>query len=68
MLAARAHGLGTAWTTLHLFFEQEAAEVLGIPYAEVMQAAMIPVAYSTGSEFRSAPRRSLEKMVHWETW
>jgi nitroreductase len=68
MLAARAHGLGTAWTTLHLFFEREAAEVLGIPYAEVMQAALIPVAYTTGSDFRPAPRRSLERMVHWETW
>jgi nitroreductase len=68
MLAARARGLGTAWTTLHLMCEKEAAEVLGIPYAEVMQAALIPVAYITRTDFKPAPRRSLETMVHWESW
>jgi len=31
MLAARARGLGRAWTTIHLFYEREAAQVLGIP-------------------------------------
>jgi nitroreductase len=68
MLAARARGLGTAWTTFHLGFEQEAADLLGIPYAEVMQAALIPVAYSTGTDFHPAPRASLDTMVHWDTW
>ena len=68
MLAARSRGLGTSLTSYHLFFEREAAEVLGIPYAEVMQAALIPVAYTTGTDFKPAPRRSLETMVHWETW
>ena len=37
MLAARSRGLGTCWTTFHLFYEQEAAEVLGIPYEWVTQ-------------------------------
>ena len=46
MLAARSRGLGTVWTTFHLFHEQEAAELLGIPFDEVMQAALIPVAYT----------------------
>jgi nitroreductase len=32
MLAARAQGLGTVWTTFHLRHEREAAEVLGIPF------------------------------------
>ena len=45
MLAARARSLGTAWTTLHLFYERDAAEVLGIPYDEVTQTALIPVAF-----------------------
>ncbi len=40
MLAARARGLGTCWTTLHLPHEREAAELLGIPYDDVMQAAL----------------------------
>ena len=30
MLAARARGLGTTWTTLHLLFEEEAAQLLGV--------------------------------------
>ncbi len=68
MLAARARGLGTVWTCLHLFFEEEAAQVLGIPYAEVMQAALIPVAHSRGTRFKAAPRDPLESMVHWESW
>lgn len=68
MLAARARGLGTAWTTFHLAFEREAAELLGIPYDEVMQAALIPVAYTLGTDFKSGPRRPLETMVHWNRW
>jgi nitroreductase len=38
MLAARARNLGTAWTTLHLSYEREAASVLGLP-ASVRQWA-----------------------------
>ncbi len=68
MLAARARGLGTAWTTFHLASEREAAELLGIPYDEVMQAALIPVAYTLGTDFRPGRRRPLETMVHWDRW
>jgi nitroreductase len=68
MLAARARGLGTAWTTFHLRYEEEAAQILGIPYAEVMQAALIPVAYTLGTDFKPAPRTSLDSIVHWEQW
>jgi nitroreductase len=68
MLAARAHGLGTSWTTVHLYYEQEAAEVLGIPYEKVTQAALIPVAYTLGTDFKPALRVSLESVLHWERW
>jgi nitroreductase len=68
MLAARARGLGTAWTTLHLRFEEEAAAILGIPYAEVLQTALIPVAYSKGTDFKPAARDPLSRLVHWDTW
>jgi nitroreductase len=68
MLAARARGLGTAWTTFHLAYEREAAELLGIPYDEVMQAALIPVAYSIGTDFKRGRRRPLKTMVHWDRW
>ena len=68
MLAARARGLGTVWTTLHLPHEREAAELLGIPYDEVMQAALIPLAYTKGTDFKPAPRAPLDSIVHWESW
>lgn len=68
MLAARERGLGTTWTTLHLTFEQEAAEVLGIPYDKITQAALIPVAYTLGTGFKPAPRIPLESILHWDQW
>jgi nitroreductase len=68
MLAARARGLGTTYTCVHLFAEEQAAHALGIPYPEIMQAALIPVAYYTGDTFKPARREPLTTMVHWETW
>lgn len=68
MLAARERGLGTTWTTIHLFYEQEAAEVLGIPYEKVTQAALIPVAYTLGTDFKQAPRKPMDKILHFDRW
>jgi nitroreductase len=63
MLAARARGLGTCWTSLHLFFEEEVAKLLGIPYAEVMQACLIPLAYTKGTQFKPGRRDPLHAVV-----
>jgi len=68
MLAARARGLGTCWTTVHLYYEQEAAEALGIPFGKVSQAGLIPVAYTLGTEFKPAGRVSLDSIAHWDRW
>jgi nitroreductase len=68
MLAARERGLGTVWTSFHLSWEQEAAEILGIPYQSMMQAALIPVAYTIGTDFSPARRAPLGAMVHWDHW
>jgi nitroreductase len=68
MLAARSRGLGTVWTTFHLAHERDAADLLGIPYDEVMQAALIPVAYTIGTEFKPAVRAPLDSFVHWDSW
>jgi nitroreductase len=68
MLAARSRGLGTCWTTFHLNFEQEAARVLGIPYDQYTQAALIPVAYTIGTDFKPGPRAPLDSMVRWNAW
>jgi nitroreductase len=67
-LAARARGLGGVWTTHHLDYEREAAELLGIDVAAVTQVALLPLAYTVGTDFRPAPRRPLETVVHWERW
>jgi nitroreductase len=68
MLAARARGLGTAWTTLHLLHEREVAELLCIPHGQVHQTALSPVAYTVGGEFRPARGRSLEGVLHVDRW
>jgi nitroreductase len=68
MLAARARGLGTVWTTFHLRHERRAAEILGVPFDQVMQAALIPVAYTVGTDFKPGARRALDTMVHWDRW
>jgi nitroreductase len=66
-LAARARGLGTCWTTLHLVNEQESRELLGLP-DHVMQAALIPVAHSLGTDFQPGPRRNLDRIIHTDGW
>jgi nitroreductase len=68
MLAARARGLASCWTTLHLMFEAQAAQVLSIPYRAITQAALIPVAYPKGTTFRPAARKPLDEVLHLDGW
>jgi nitroreductase len=67
MLALRARGLGSAWTTLHLRYEQEAAALLGIP-ANITQAALIPVAYLKGGDLKPATRVPAREVTYWNRW
>jgi nitroreductase len=67
LLALRSRGLGSVWTTMHLAKEQEVAELLGIP-ATVTQAALFPVAYTIGTDFRPASRPPAETITYWDTW
>lgn len=68
MLAARERGLGTAFTTLHLFHEKEVAELLGIPFEEYTQVALIPLAHTVGTDFKPAPRKPLDDVFHVNEW
>ena len=68
MLALRARGLGSCWTTGHLHREREMAELLGIPFDHFTQVGLFPVAYTVGTDFRPASRVPLEQVVHWERW
>lgn len=67
MLALRVRGLGSVWTTLHLRYEREAATLLGLPDT-LTQAALIPVAYFTGDDFRPAKRAPAPERTHWNGW
>lgn len=67
MLALRARGLGAAWTTLHLRYETEVADLLDIP-DNVTQAALLPVAYFTGDDFKPAKRIPAADVTFWNQW
>ncbi len=67
ILALRSRGLGAAWTTLHLQYEKEVAAIVGIP-DNVTQAALLPVAYFTGTDFKPAKRLPAKERTHWNSW
>lgn len=67
MLALRARGLGSAWTTLALAYEAELAKLLGIP-AGVTPAAVMPVAYFRGDDFKPAKRVPARERTYWNSW
>jgi nitroreductase len=67
MLALRARGIGSAWTTLHLRYEQEAAQLLGLP-PKITQAALMPLAYYTGDDFKPAQRTPARERTYWNGW
>jgi nitroreductase len=68
MLAARARYLGTSWTSMHLSRERDVAEILGIPYDEVTQFCLTPVAHTVGTDFRPAKRPEPDAVIHWDRW
>jgi nitroreductase len=66
-LALRSRGLGSCYTTLHLGLEQEAADLLGIP-PHMTQAALLPVAYTKGTDFKPAQRDPVEQITYLDTY
>ncbi|GAA1392614.1 nitroreductase family protein [Pseudonocardia kongjuensis] len=66
-LALRARGLGSAWTTLHLKYEKEISQLLGVP-DDVRQGVLLPVAYYTGDTFKPAKRAPLDTVLHVDGW
>ena len=65
MLALRARGLGSCWTTGHLHREAQMAELLGIPPQRFTQVGLFPVAYTIGTGFRRAWRRPIDEVLCW---
>ena len=68
MLALRSRGRGSAWTTLHLPREREAAEILDIPFDKYTQGGLFPIAYTIGTDFKPAARIPTDQIVHWNSW
>jgi nitroreductase len=68
MLALRSRGLGSAWTTLSLYRQDEMAELLGMPAGEWTQAGLFPIAYTMGTDFKAADRGDSDNLVYWNRW
>lgn len=66
LLACRTLGLGATLTTLHLFYEDEIKERLGIP-SEVETVALLPVGYPQG-KFGPTTRAPVEEVTCWDGW
>lgn len=67
MLAARSRGLGTAMTTVHLAYEREVAQLLGIPFERVTQVALVVVGHLTSS-LGPTRRRPVAEVVSRNKW
>lgn len=67
MLALRARGVASAWTTFNLLHEKETAEVLGIPESYT-QVALLPVAWLTGGDIHPAKRLPSKSLTYWDEW
>ena len=65
MLAARARGLGTSWTTIHLMMEEAVAEAVRIPFAAMQQVCLTPLAYTKGTDFSPALRPDPDAVIDW---
>ena len=66
MVAARASGLGAAYTTFQLGSESEIKARLGIP-AETKICVTIPVGWP-GREYGALTRKPVEAVVHHDHW
>lgn len=64
-LALRERGMGSAWTTAHLWREKEMAELLGVPYEHYTQIGLFPIAYTMGTDFRPAYRKAFAEVASW---
>lgn len=68
MLALRARGLGSTWTTMTCRRSTEVAELLGVPNDSYTQIGMFPVAYTIGTDFKPAARLDPSSVIHWNSW
>ena len=44
------------------------ADILGIPYDQITQVALIATAYAKGTEFKKSLRKPLDDVLHIDQW
>ena len=66
IVAARSLGLGTTFTTFHMFMESELRELLGIPEG-IKFGVMIPIGWPR-NDFVKVTRKPISKVIHWDKW
>lgn len=70
-VAMRARGLGTAWTTAILADREALHDALSIP-DDMTVIAMVPVAWTKGTDFKLAPRLPAREVTYFDgfarTW
>ncbi|MEM7099924.1 MAG: nitroreductase family protein [Pseudomonadota bacterium] len=67
MLALRARGIGTTWTSLLSARQQEVRDVLNMP-SETLQTVMLPVAYTKGANLKRADRLPAQSVTYFNGW
>ena len=66
IVAARSLGLGTTFTTFHMFMESELRELLGLPQ-EIKFGVMIPIGWPQ-NDFVKVKRKPVSSVIHWDKW
>jgi nitroreductase len=67
MVALRARGFGSTWTTLLSAREKEVARLLHVP-EDVTQTVMLPVAWARGARLRRASRLPARQLIAINRW
>ena len=66
ILAARAYGVGTVLTTIHIFFEDEVKALLGLP-ADIQTYALLPMGYPI-NKFGPVKRRPVSEVAFLDSY
>jgi len=67
MLAMRARGIGTTWTSLLASRAEDIARILNVPEG-VTQTVMLPAAYTLGAKLKVADRLPAADVTFFDSW
>lgn len=67
MLAMRARGIGTTWTSLLSAKPEAISQILDVPEG-VTQTVMLPAAYTLGASLKPADRLPAREVTYWNQW